>query len=250
MPSRRPTDLRRSRGFLERTFLRELEELRAPLLEESERVRQSRRRRRRSDDRCCRRPLNQMRISPLEARAIAEALRRDPTLRGKLPAIRERVAEELTRLADTSERQSFDCPLLDDGRCLVHTAAKPIGCLAWHAGKDYSKLGWDAFRQRDEMNDALYGPNWQFRVIPLWLKRVLGVKGAPRRREPTEEVSPRSGRSFARERSRRRPDAGNPRTRRRVPRSDDSEGARRDEPTGRRRASTRKGRGQRRPSGA
>jgi hypothetical protein len=76
-----------------------------------------------------------MRISPLEARAIASAFRTIPTL--------------------------------------VHDAAKPIGCTAWNAGRDFSKAGWKAFEERDRLNDRLYGPHWKLRVIPMWLKRVL-----------------------------------------------------------------------------
>lgn len=114
-----------------------------------------------------------MRISPLEARAIARAFRTDPELRARLPAVLRRLREELRRLEDTSERQGFDCPLLEGTRCLVHGRAKPIGCTAWHPGREFSDAGWTAFAARDELNDEVYGPRWKLRVIPLWLSRVL-----------------------------------------------------------------------------
>jgi hypothetical protein len=114
-----------------------------------------------------------MRISPLEAESIAEALRKRPELRRRLPAIRRRLREELRRLEDSTRRQSFSCPLLERKLCLVHGAAKPIGCLAWNPGREFSDAGWFAFARRDELNDAQH-PGWKLRVIPLWLARVLG----------------------------------------------------------------------------
>ncbi len=168
-------DRRRQHRNLEQRLLPDLAALRATLLEESGRVRRDRGRRhgREEEHLCCRRPNNQMRISPLEARAIAEVFREDPALRAKLPDVLKRLAAEVPLLKDDGKRQSFDCPLLDGDRCLVHRLAKPIGCLAWHSGKEYSKKGWNAFEVRDELNDSIYGHNWQLRVIPLWLKRVF-----------------------------------------------------------------------------
>jgi hypothetical protein len=183
----------RRRRFAEEAALRELEALRGPLLCELERLRrQPDYWRNLPPHACCTRQLNQMRISPIEAQAIARAFESDPELRRKLPQVLRRLREELRRLADSSERQSFDCPLLEEGRCLVHRTAKPIGCLAWHppgpetpAGEfPFTAKGWEAFARRDRINDKLYGPDWKLRVIPLWLKRVLGSdRGAakPRR---------------------------------------------------------------------
>jgi hypothetical protein len=135
---------------------------------------------------CCLRERNQMRISPLEARAIALAFRRDPVLRAKLPVVLRRLRAELARIKDTTERQGFDCPLLEGTRCLVHQVAKPIGCTAWHPGRDFTRAGWTAFAERDKLNDELHGPDWQLRVIPLWLERVLAGE---LRSQPT--MSPR-----------------------------------------------------------
>jgi hypothetical protein len=136
---------------------------------------------------CCLRERNQMRISPLEARAIALAFRRDPVLRAKLPVVLRRLRAELARIKDTTERQGFDCPLLEGTRCIVHQVAKPIGCTAWHPGRDFTRAGWTAFAERDKLNDELHGPDWQLRVIPLWLERVLaGELGS----QPT--MSPRN----------------------------------------------------------
>jgi hypothetical protein len=133
---------------------------------------------------CCTRKLNQMRITPLEARAIRLAFDNDPQLRRKLPQVLARLRAELQHLKDNSQRQNFDCPLLDGTLCLVHTSAKPIGCLAWHPAADesesgaahYTTLGWQAFDDRDDLNDQVHGPEWKLRAIPLWLRRVFAVE--------------------------------------------------------------------------
>ncbi len=114
-----------------------------------------------------------MRISPLEARDIIDAFHRDPELRRRLPGIAARIHEEAGKLRNTTERQNFDCPLLEGTRCLVHHVAKPIGCLAWNPGREFSPAAWNAFRRRDELNDRLHGPDWRLQVIPIWLARIL-----------------------------------------------------------------------------
>jgi hypothetical protein len=131
---------------------------------------------------CCTRARNQMRITPLEARAIGLAFRSIPALRRKLSDVLRRLSEVLPSLEDTEDRQNFDCPLLDGERCLVHRDAKPIGCLAWHppprgakSGRDsFTELGWKAFDLRDALNDAVEGgTTWPLRVIPIWLAKVF-----------------------------------------------------------------------------
>ncbi len=126
--------------------------------------------------RCCQRRLNQMRISPLEAEAIARAFREVPELRAKLPAVLRRLRAELRKLEESTRRQPFDCPLLEGTRCLVHDVAKPIGCTAWNPGREFSEIGWEAFAARDRLNDRACGPHWKLRVIPLWLKRVFAAE--------------------------------------------------------------------------
>jgi len=169
-----PTRTRESQLLRERLALERLARLREELLRELEAIRRDPEYR--EDDephRSCLRELNQMRISPLEALAIARAFRNIPALRARLPGVLRRLGRELGGLEDNTERQNFDCPLLERGLCLVHRAAKPIGCLAWNPGKSFTKKGWSAFAERDVLNDGLYGPQWKLRVIPLWLERVL-----------------------------------------------------------------------------
>jgi hypothetical protein len=151
--------------------LRELDRARLPLFIELEELRKDPDFSKGEPERLqCLRPKNGMRITPLEAIAIARALRALPALRRRLPAIRRRLRAEVGRLRDTTARQPFDCPLLEKGLCLVHEAAKPIGCLAWNPGRPYSDAGWFAFARRDALNDALFG-RWALRVIPLQLEK-------------------------------------------------------------------------------
>ena len=132
---------------------------------------------------------------PNQVPGIIDEEREDPALRAKLPDVLRRLAAEVPILKDDGERQSFDCPLLDGDRCLVHRLAKPIGCLAWNSDKEYSKKAWAAFEVRDELNDSIYGRKWQLRVIPLWLKRVFRQQLRPYLRAPH---SPPSGETVAR----------------------------------------------------
>ncbi len=141
----------------------------------------------------CTRPKNQMRITPLEAESIARALKTLPELRRKVPAVLRRLRSELALLKDTTRRQSFTCPLLENGLCLVHHAAKPIGCLAWNPGRNYSDLDWHAFARRDALTDAAYGPRWSLRAIPLWLARVLVLPLKRRRTKRRTERSKKPG---------------------------------------------------------
>ena len=171
---------RRAFRAAELGLLHELAGLRAELLEESQRLaRRPGYLRGRPAHVCCTRRFNQMRITPLEAAAIAEAFRKDAELKRHLPAVLRRLDRELSGLREGEDRQSFDCPLLDGARCLVHETAKPIGCAAWHPESfdsdelRFTRKGWKAFEQRDRLNDRLYGKSWKLMVIPLWLQRVL-----------------------------------------------------------------------------
>ena len=188
---------RKNQRVQETVALQKLGTLREPLLDESAEVREQQppEATARAAHRCCKKPENQMRISPLEARAIERAFRENPELRGKLPQVLERLNHELPSLTDSTERQTFDCPLLEGTSCLVHESAKPIGCLAWNPGRDWSPRAWRAFEERDKLNDEVYGPKWQLRVIPLWLKRVFKAPLSARRQRQSAAGSPSTRRA-------------------------------------------------------
>ena len=171
--------------------MKELDQIRAPLYKELEKLSKDTTYLQGKDSHlCCTRKYNQMRISPLEARSIALAFKENAELRRGLPAVLERIEQALKGLSDNGERQAFDCPLLEKGKCMVHHIAKPVGCLAWHPKQfsdpegeyGFTSRGWKAFASRDGLNDKFLGPDWKLRVIPLWLKRVFSreLKRGPR----------------------------------------------------------------------
>ncbi|MEM7234577.1 MAG: hypothetical protein AAF517_20530, partial [Planctomycetota bacterium] len=159
--------------------LTELDRAREPLFRELQVLERNRDYNKgREPHRCCTREFNQMRITPLEANAIAKAFKTRPELRRRLSSVMRRLERALPGLSDNDERQNFDCPLLEGTRCLVHESAKPIGCTAWHPPEDgqdarFTDTAWRTFATRDELNDRVYGKDWKLRVIPLWLKRVF-----------------------------------------------------------------------------
>ena len=192
--------------------MKELDQIRAPLYKELEKLSKDTSYQQGKDSHlCCTRQYNQMRISPIEARSIARAFRKEAGFRARLPAVLGRLEKALEGLSDNSERQSFDCPLLEKGKCMVHGVAKPVGCLAWHPRQysdpegeyGFTARGWAAFAARDRLNDKYQGEDWKLRVIPLWLKRVFS-RELKRRRKPADSTNHDSGTSSGRRRGRRR----------------------------------------------
>lgn len=120
-------------------------------------------------DRCCRTPRNRMRISSLEALAIARALERVPALARRRARILAASRATAAGLDDDEQPQGYDCPLLEAGRCLVHRHAKPIACLAWNEGVGISSVGLRALARRDLLARDVYGPTWELKAIPLLL---------------------------------------------------------------------------------
>jgi hypothetical protein len=127
-----------------------------------------------SPHKACTREFNRMRITDLEAIDIARAFHEKPHLAGKLPEVFDRLGDALAGLKDTEDPQAFTCPLLDGKKCMVHHVAKPIACLAWNPGRDYSKEGWHSLQRREKLNSALFGDRWRLQAIPLQLARFLG----------------------------------------------------------------------------
>lgn len=122
--------------------------------------------------RFCTREFNQMRISDLEALSIARAFRREPHLVHRLAEVQARVEEEIKHLKRSRKRQNFTCPLLDGERCLVHQAAKPIGCLSFTGGAP-TEAGWKALNTRNRLSDRLVDRSWELQAIPLMLAKYL-----------------------------------------------------------------------------
>ena len=173
-PSQRRKQQRRRRVASLEAALLSLDRSRGPLFREMERIDSSRRHSRgHKPHLSCTKKFNRIRITDLEAIDIARAFREKPHLRGKLPEVYARLAKALHGLRDSEDPQAFDCPLLEGKKCMVHHIAKPIACLAWNPGRDYSNEGWHSFSRRDKLNTELFTDQWELKAIPLQLSRYL-----------------------------------------------------------------------------
>ena len=183
-PSKRRKRRRQSSAEALEAALISLDRSRGPLFQEMERIaaedRSLRKVREKKESEtaenphlACTRKFNRMRITDLEAIDIARAFAEKPHLLGKLPQVYERLAKEIPYLRDNEEPQAFDCPLLEGKNCMVHRVAKPIACLAWNEGRDYTTEAWHSFSRRDKLNHELFGDEWDLKSIPLQLSRFL-----------------------------------------------------------------------------
>ncbi|MAW77756.1 MAG: hypothetical protein CMJ95_10300 [Planctomycetes bacterium] len=151
----------------------------------------------------CQRSENKMRISDLEAIDIARAFSEKPHLRGKGDEVLQRVGRSLSYIGDTHKPQRFDCPLLEEGKCMVHRIAKPIECLAELPDGGFSSDGHRSLERRDQLNNELYGNRWEFKAIPLMLARYMmdregpasGKSGSTLRKEQNRVEQRRASRS-------------------------------------------------------
>ncbi len=173
-PSQRRKQQRRRRVASLEAALLSLDRSRGPLFREMDQIEGSRRNSKgQRPHLSCTKKFNRMRITDLEAIDIARAFREKPHLRGKLPEVYARLAKALHGLRDSEDPQAFDCPLLEGKKCMVHHVAKPIACLAWNPGRDYSNEGWHSFSRRDKLNTELFADRWALKAIPLQLSRYL-----------------------------------------------------------------------------
>lgn len=216
-PSRKKRGQRRKRSETLESALISLDRSRGPLFREIDRIAADKRGPRSEEPHLhCTRKFNRMRITDLEAIDIARAFHEKPHLKGKLPEVYARIAQSIEHLRDTEDPQAYTCPLLDGKKCMVHRAAKPIACLAWNPGRDYSTDGWHSFHRRDKLNVELFGDEWQLKAIPLQLTRFLeeadrlvaGPSGSTLRKKAMArgEIGPRA-RSEAEEAAPERPKA-------------------------------------------
>lgn len=122
-------------------------------------------------------------ITRLEAVAIRETLARTPRLTDAARcAVYARAHEtvaryKLTAIGDTF-KQTYSCPLFASGvGCLVHARAKPAPCVqhaCYDAWEDVPpvELEWRAERRIEQLNDAVYGNEWTWLSVPVWLTLV------------------------------------------------------------------------------
>ncbi|MDT4966844.1 MAG: hypothetical protein QOJ64_1581 [Acidobacteriota bacterium] len=122
-------------------------------------------------------------ITRLEAVAIRETLMRSPRLNdAKRRAIHERARKAVERFhlsakGDTTA-QTYSCPLYEPSvGCLVHRRAKPAPCVQ-HACYDNwrdlppANLQSRAEHRVEQLNIDVYGREWEWLPIPLWLTLI------------------------------------------------------------------------------
>ena len=117
-------------------------------------------------------------ITRLEAVAVREKLNEldEPTRRAVYARARETVARyKLSDEGDTYA-QTYSCPLFVAGvGCLVHKGgAKPAPCIqhaCYEREEDLPPLSLQARveEQIEHLNEGVYGANWRWRPLPLWL---------------------------------------------------------------------------------
>lgn len=121
-------------------------------------------------------------VSRLEALAMREALERAELTENERRAVYLRARETVERYELAAEGDSFSrtysCPLFQPGvGCLVHKGAKPAPCIH-HACYDQeadlppeSLLGRIELRV-EQLNQTVYGDDWDWLPIPVWLGLV------------------------------------------------------------------------------
>jgi hypothetical protein len=117
-------------------------------------------------------------VTRLEAAAIREKLEEydDATRRAAILRARQAVANYNLRDEGDTYRQTYACPLFAPGAgCLVHTGgAKPAPCIqhaCYERAEDLPPLSLQAQTEErtEHLNQTVYGADWRWRPLPLWL---------------------------------------------------------------------------------
>lgn len=122
-------------------------------------------------------------ITRLEALAIRETLERTPRLtedekRAVYLRAEEAVLRYQLRASGDTFSQTFACPLYQpEHGCLVHRRAKPAPCIQHACYRDWSDLPPHSLEERAEhrverLNEEVYGKEWAWLPLPLWLTLV------------------------------------------------------------------------------
>lgn len=135
-------------------------------------------------------------ITRLEAVAIRRTLESTPRLtvlerRDVYERARSAVAQYGLTTSRESFRQTYSCPLFDRSRgCLVHQRAKPAPCIQHACYDNWQDLPPDGLQRRTEhrveqLNESVYGDDWTWLPIPVWLSQ-LDVESGDTLRDETE----------------------------------------------------------------
>jgi hypothetical protein len=122
-------------------------------------------------------------ITRLEAVHIRETLRQTPRLtEDEKRAVFQRARDAVRRYhlsasGDTFE-QTFSCPLyIPRLGCLVHRRAKPAPCIQHACYENWEALPPQSLQSRvehrvEKLNEEVYGREWEWLPLPLWLTLV------------------------------------------------------------------------------
>jgi hypothetical protein len=117
-------------------------------------------------------------ITRLEATAVRARLAQWDETTQQAVAMRVREAIARYRLHDEGDTyaKTYACPLFAPGvGCLVHEGgAKPAPCIqhaCYERADDLPPLSLQAHTEEkiEQLNQAVYGPDWGWRPLPLWL---------------------------------------------------------------------------------
>ena len=122
-------------------------------------------------------------VTRLEAVALRETIRRTPRLtdderRAVYARAREAVARYGLRAGGDTYAQTFSCPLyVPRAGCLVHRRAKPAPCIqhaCYDSWEDVPPVGlqWRTESRVERLNEQVYGAEWGWLPLPLWLTLV------------------------------------------------------------------------------
>ena len=120
-----------------------------------------------------------VRISRLEAIAIANAVEALPTIRRL--ATEERIRNAFAEIV-ASEGDTFACPLYEQGTgCLVHCVAKPVPCIIHSCYDRQEDLPPDELQDAaeiaiDQLNARVYGRTLPFEPIPTAVQAILRTR--------------------------------------------------------------------------
>jgi hypothetical protein len=122
-------------------------------------------------------------ITRLEATAIKKTLERTPRLTAaERDAVFTRAREAVNlyglHKSEDTFKQTYSCPLFEPGiGCLVHQRAKPAPCIQHACYDNWQDLPPQNLQTRTEhrveqLNESVYGDDWRWLPIPLWLTLV------------------------------------------------------------------------------
>lgn len=136
------------------------------------------------DGRCCTSRYNRMRVTPHEARVIADHLRALGPAALKSAILRLKASVRRYRLRAEPEAQAYTCPFFQQGdhSCGLPFDVKPVGCLAFNPDKE-GNCGLDPLLFYPAHDAAKRLAPGEAIPIPVAVLATLGEQ-APRTRNP------------------------------------------------------------------